>query len=240
MELQILGELYSCKIEIYAYSKEPLFEMGATVQDDRVVRLSYHQNSHYNSVIRKDKATNKDWIIHNELGFLEDVSFAKLEARDSTDLDSKEPSPEMERLLNCGHTIEQIKSAIEASRRGFAAEFQRDLDSVLDESRRAYEESHAAERTEEEKAIEESKRMFENEQTEDSQIRQAIQNSLGSSVSPDTIPEPISQEQDEAQAAMLASAMSSLSLGAYNRNELSQNPIVQQAVALGKILELSI
>ena len=78
IEIQILGELYSSKIEIYAYANKPFLVTGAVAQDDRVIRLSYHQNSHYNSIVGKNHTNEKDWKISDTLGHLEDIAFAHL------------------------------------------------------------------------------------------------------------------------------------------------------------------
>lgn len=66
---------------IYAYRKDPIFVMGETEQNERVVRISYHQNSHYNSVIPKEGAADKAWILSDTLGSLEDATFVGLEDR---------------------------------------------------------------------------------------------------------------------------------------------------------------
>ncbi|KAK2183117.1 hypothetical protein NP493_323g06075 [Ridgeia piscesae] len=58
IEIQALSELYNRPIEVYQYSTEPINTFhGAYKTDNDPIRLSYHRNIHYNSVVNPSKAT---------------------------------------------------------------------------------------------------------------------------------------------------------------------------------------
>lgn len=58
LEIQAMAELYNRPFEVYQYSIDPINTFQSSHRTDNVpVRLSYHQNSHYNSVIDPYKAT---------------------------------------------------------------------------------------------------------------------------------------------------------------------------------------
>lgn len=58
LEIQALSELYNRPIEVYQYSMEPMNTFhGAYKTDNDPIRLSYHANVHYNSVVDPYKAT---------------------------------------------------------------------------------------------------------------------------------------------------------------------------------------
>ena len=76
IELQVLGEMYGVRIEIYAYDNVPNFVAGVGIEDDRVLRLSYHSNSHYNSIVHKDINKRKENLISDSLGEFEDKAIA--------------------------------------------------------------------------------------------------------------------------------------------------------------------
>ena len=59
VELQALSEIYERPIEIYAYRAEPMRTFheedqaigGASLGPRNPIRLSYHGNEHYNSIV---------------------------------------------------------------------------------------------------------------------------------------------------------------------------------------------
>lgn len=58
VEMQALSEMYNRNVEVYVYSTEPIntfHTINAT--DNEPLRLSYHRNIHYNSVVNPHKAT---------------------------------------------------------------------------------------------------------------------------------------------------------------------------------------
>lgn len=117
---------------------------------------------------------------------------------------------------------------MEESRREFAEAFQRDLESVLEESRRMYEEENSSLFLEEQKAIEESKRNFQGEIRENHLINQSFQETLRNTSGNQFSNCSLASQDDEIQAAMLISALSSFNTQAYQRDELSRSPIVAQ------------
>ncbi|XP_013391658.1 OTU domain-containing protein 5-B-like isoform X2 [Lingula anatina] len=58
VEMQAMSELYNRPIEVYKYTTKPINTFhGAYKTENEPVRLSYHNNSHYNSVVDPYKAT---------------------------------------------------------------------------------------------------------------------------------------------------------------------------------------
>jgi OTU domain-containing protein 5 len=58
VEIQALSELYNRAIEVYQYSIEPINTFhGAYKTDNDPIRVSYHRNEHYNSLVDPYKAT---------------------------------------------------------------------------------------------------------------------------------------------------------------------------------------
>lgn len=58
IEMQAMSELYNRPIEVYSYSIEPINTYhGAYKTDNEPIRVSYHRNRHYNSLIDPWKAT---------------------------------------------------------------------------------------------------------------------------------------------------------------------------------------
>ena len=53
LELQAMSELYNRTIEIFAYSLTPMNTFNETEVNDSSskIRLSYHGNNHYNSIV---------------------------------------------------------------------------------------------------------------------------------------------------------------------------------------------
>lgn len=58
VEIQALSEMYNRPIEVYHYSSTPInIFQGCQETDNEPIRLSYHQNIHYNSLVNPLKAT---------------------------------------------------------------------------------------------------------------------------------------------------------------------------------------
>lgn len=51
LEIQALSEIYNRPIEIYAYQTEPMRTFHETDGGEEPIRLSYHGQSHYNSIV---------------------------------------------------------------------------------------------------------------------------------------------------------------------------------------------
>ena len=209
-----------------------MYITGALDQNDRIVRISYHNKSHYNSIIGKTHTSPKDWILSDTLGKLEDIALMNSRIKNGLEIGENcgefLKNEESSSVGGISMSIDQIRKVVEESRKGFARDWQRDLELVLEESRISYENHQkVGSWAEEAKAIEES-----NKTQEDELINIAIQESLNTWGQVNNTA--VSSDEDAIQAAMLANAMENMNTGAYNRNELAGNPIVQQAVALGK------
>ncbi|XP_063072669.1 OTU domain-containing protein 5-A-like [Engraulis encrasicolus] len=58
IEMQAMAEMYNRAVEVYQYSTEPINTFHGIYQNnDEPIRLSYHGNVHYNSVVNPNKAT---------------------------------------------------------------------------------------------------------------------------------------------------------------------------------------
>nr|XP_006822205.1 PREDICTED: OTU domain-containing protein 5-like [Saccoglossus kowalevskii] len=58
LEMQALSEMYNRTIEVYMYGTEPMNTFhGSQRTDNEPIRVSYHRNIHYNSVVDPYKAT---------------------------------------------------------------------------------------------------------------------------------------------------------------------------------------
>lgn len=54
-ELQVISEMYNRPVEIYAYANTPMRTFHENEGDGRAMKLAYHGQSHYNSIMSKDK-----------------------------------------------------------------------------------------------------------------------------------------------------------------------------------------
>ncbi|XP_056665886.1 OTU domain-containing protein 5-like isoform X2 [Monodelphis domestica] len=58
IEMQAMAEMYNRPVEVYQYSTEPINTFHSIQQnEDEPIRVSYHCNIHYNSVVNPNKAT---------------------------------------------------------------------------------------------------------------------------------------------------------------------------------------
>lgn len=58
IEMQAMAEMYNRPVEVYQYGTEPINTFHGIHQNhDEPIRVSYHRNIHYNSVVNPNKAT---------------------------------------------------------------------------------------------------------------------------------------------------------------------------------------
>uniref|UniRef100_H0WUP0 OTU domain-containing protein 5 n=2 Tax=Otolemur garnettii TaxID=30611 RepID=H0WUP0_OTOGA len=58
IEMQAMAEMYNRPVEVYQYSTEPINTLHGIYQnEEEPIRVSYHQNIHYNSVVNPKKVT---------------------------------------------------------------------------------------------------------------------------------------------------------------------------------------
>ncbi|KAG8447291.1 hypothetical protein GDO86_014670 [Hymenochirus boettgeri] len=58
IEMQAMAEMYNRPVEVYQYGTEPINTFhGIQQNEDEPIRVSYHRNIHYNSVVNPNKAT---------------------------------------------------------------------------------------------------------------------------------------------------------------------------------------
>lgn len=73
VEIQAMSEIYNASIEVYAYSIQPLATFHR--RQSRIIRLSYHGNSHYNSLVDRNALPP---LIHELPGVVETRVLAQL------------------------------------------------------------------------------------------------------------------------------------------------------------------
>jgi hypothetical protein len=79
LEIQALSEIYNCPLEIYCYKDTPDHTFnGNNTDSEYVIRISYHTNSHYNSIVddEQEQKTGVDRVMSHEVGLLEDKAIA--------------------------------------------------------------------------------------------------------------------------------------------------------------------
>jgi len=58
LEMQAMAEIYNRNFEVFQYSTEPINTFqSSSINDNEPIRVSYHRNTHYNSVVNPYKAT---------------------------------------------------------------------------------------------------------------------------------------------------------------------------------------
>ncbi|XP_006005463.1 OTU domain-containing protein 5-A isoform X2 [Latimeria chalumnae] len=58
IEMQAMAEMYNRPVEVYQYGTDPINTFhGIQQNEDEPIRVSYHRNIHYNSVVNPNKAT---------------------------------------------------------------------------------------------------------------------------------------------------------------------------------------
>lgn len=58
IEIQAMSELFNRAIQVFDYSNDPInIFQGASENENEPIRLSYHRNTHYNSIVDPYKAT---------------------------------------------------------------------------------------------------------------------------------------------------------------------------------------
>eukprot|EP00042_Codosiga_hollandica_P017004 m.45013 g.45013 ORF g.45013 m.45013 type:complete len:233 (+) comp47153_c1_seq3:364-1062(+) len=57
LEIQAMSELYNRNIEVYCYSDEPINTFRVEGSTDTPIRVSYHDNVHYNAVVDPNHAS---------------------------------------------------------------------------------------------------------------------------------------------------------------------------------------
>ena len=80
IELQALREIYNIPVEIYAYDNKPMKTFHESQEYDengnhikmRPFRLSYHGNSHYNSIVPLNWCCADAFLDHEKAGYVED------------------------------------------------------------------------------------------------------------------------------------------------------------------------
>lgn len=220
IEITALSEIYNATILIYAYSDKPLRTFLANRPN--TIRLSYHQRSHFGSII---PVRHFQPIASHDVGKLEDAALQiQRFALGYDDIenfkeDESSENPSGNRTLlhsifnGDSSLIEQYRSIVEQSRRDYQENGSREMALALEESLRA----HSSNNTEEEsEAIIRSQQDFDNQLNEDDLLNIAIAESINNN--PGNIPSP-------AQYQNTAFDM--------QRESVRSHPIVQNAVAMG-------
>jgi hypothetical protein len=98
VEIQAMSELYDRPVEIYAYSDKPMRTYQQQQMKNKYpIRLSYHFQSHYNSVVHRNSHHNH--IIQSNPGEVEEQRIANRRTRDNNSTNSTQNSNKEEQEL---------------------------------------------------------------------------------------------------------------------------------------------
>lgn len=202
------------------------------------MRLSYHRNSHFDSIIDIKNYEPDNELEKEELGVIEDRAIALLKIKlNKGDIEMSDPSNdeeekggvmrEMDNLIKSDpNVIKRYRSIVETSRSEYEQTGLRDLEQALEESLRIYNDKKEDKDVDEEEKqiIDKSKKEFEQQMAEDEMLKIALEESLQNN--------PIAQVSNEFDENMLNSIMQSSMLD-QQREQLKDNPIVREAEAMG-------
>ena len=119
LEIQAFSEIYGRSIEIYAYDDKPMQTFNDKEEEEHAnmppIRLSYHCNSHYNSVIAMDEEQQHRYTLdEHKVGEIEDEKIRLSYLRSN---DAKEQSMNISDIE--ATDLEYFKSALAESRKLF-------------------------------------------------------------------------------------------------------------------------
>jgi len=144
VEIQAMAELYDRTIEIYAYSTEPIQRFNNSNNNNNnktkntvkrpLIRLSYHCQSHYNSVVGSDHPSS---VLRSTPGVIEDEQIKKSALRSPAALNAATKLSDLEAT-----ELSQVRTAIEESRKQFQ-DF--DFNSAVQDSITSFAEKEMAE-----------------------------------------------------------------------------------------------
>eukprot|EP01006_Ploeotia_vitrea_P033865 TRINITY_DN65648_c3_g1_i2.p1 TRINITY_DN65648_c3_g1~~TRINITY_DN65648_c3_g1_i2.p1 ORF type:complete len:491 (-),score=245.18 TRINITY_DN65648_c3_g1_i2:32-1504(-) len=125
IEVRAMGELYRRPIEIYAYSTQPQQVYAGLFPDRAPIRLSYHWNSHYNSLV--NRAEHHKHVLNLTPGLYEDQSIRLYKAIGNTD---EARAAYLELSVDERAEVQQLRTHMERARRGFG---NRDMNDVMEQ-----------------------------------------------------------------------------------------------------------
>lgn len=156
VEIQAMSEIYQRRIEIFSYAAEPMKVVGNSFLGNAVIRLSYHQQSHYNSI-----ACGIALEDIPQPGRIEDERIAWSRSRTS--------DAEIDMNLTDSQVVEQ---ALEQSRKDFAKHSDQEFEAAVKNSLHSL---HEIEQNQLDEALKNSMR-----QQEQEELNQALLASLPS------------------------------------------------------------
>ena len=129
IEIQAISEIYNRSVEIFAYSDVPLrtFHESGGSGHFKPIRLSYHGNSHFNSIVdiqqkEAEGGNKKDGEAKEVFGRMEDMAIKKAKERRENETQQRK-----------NDTLELSMCRTDFSKR--------DLETVLQESLKVFEEN---------------------------------------------------------------------------------------------------
>jgi len=240
IEIHALSEMYDMPIQIYAYSNTPMRTFSESRNSSgKVIMLSYHRSSHYNSIVDLDVEPSKR-IISDSLGTLEELAIAKcsyinnsnriMTALEGDDNEEAKEGSNIENLFNANaDLIAQYRNIIQRSRTEFESQGIRDMELALEESLRAFQNERGRDDVnEEEIAIQASKQLYEQNLTEEDLLKIAMEESL--KANEEGLMDPALAMSLE--SGMLENAMN-FSQREFNFNQLRNTSTFQNLRAMG-------
>ena len=192
VEIHALSEIYEAPIEIYAYSNTPMRTFSESRRNEgRIIRISYHARSHYNSIVDLSISREEDRILSDRPGSLEELAITKSRIKNNRETIESIMSGMQEEVKNEGGSslanlltsneslIDRYKEIVQKSRSEFEQMGIRDMEVALEESLKTFNyDREKNEVTEEELAIQESKKLYEEELNENDIIKLAMEESI--------------------------------------------------------------
>lgn len=242
VEIHAMSEIYEAPIEIYAYANVPMRTFSESRRRDqgRVIRISYHARSHYNSIIDLSIPNKMDRIMSALPGELEELAITKSRIKNNQESiqsimegiqeeEKKEGSSLANLLTSNENLIERYKEIVQRSRTEFEEMGVRDMELALEESLKTFNfDREKNELTEEEIALRESKKLYEAELNEDDILQLAMEESLRANEDV-YLNHQIANQMEE---GMIDNAIHQ-SQNQFNFDQLRNTPIFQNAKAMG-------
>lgn len=241
VEIHAMSEIYETPIEIYAYSDVPMRTFSESRRRDkgRIIRISYHARSHYNSIVDLSITNSKDRILSDRPGELEELAITKTKIKNNNESiqsiveglqeEEKQGSSFANLLTSNENLIQRYREIIQKSRSEFEETGVRDMELALEESLKSFNyDREKNEESEEAIALRESKRLYEEEQNKDDILQIVLEESLRIN-DDDYLNHQVTNQIEE---GLINNAIYQ-SQSQFNYDQIRQTSVFQNAKAMG-------
>eukprot|EP01083_Nonionella_stella_P200065 733075_1 len=170
IEIQCMSEMYDRPVEIYAYQDTPMktYRRPSQYGKKPPIRLSYHFQSHYNSIIHPERHAST--VVTGEPGTVEEQSLRWSALRSRQALQQSVALSDLE-----NSELRQLVDVVSESRKLFENRQSIDFDRAVHESVLVFEEARKAKLQQD---IEKAKQISLVELSPEADLQKALQNSL--------------------------------------------------------------